>query len=89
MTTDTTPAPKFTAPSVSLTKETSDTLLLNIAETVARLSLARRDALLREVASIEAEHGYGTQEKPSTAQLRARWKKHRGYCPECGKRLEV
>jgi len=77
-----TPVPSFSAPTTAY-----EWLAVNTAETIARLSLARRNALLIELAAIEAEHDYGSAEKPSTKQLREWWREHRGVCPECGKRV--
>lgn len=37
--------------------------------------LGRRDALLRELASIERELGYGGSERPTTAQIRNWWRR--------------
>ena len=77
-----TPAPDWTEPTTAF-----EHLAVNTAATVARVTLAERASLLSRVAAIEAEHGYGTPEKPTTKQLRDKWRKHRGVCPECGKRV--
>lgn len=58
-----------------------------------RLSLmswldARRQALLRELAELERQLGYGTESKPTTSHLRDLWQLWRGRCPHCGKMLD-
>lgn len=55
--------------SVTTTANAPVTLAV-LAESMARMLMARRDALLAEVASIEAELGYGAPDKPTTAQIR-------------------
>ena len=49
---------------------------------------ARRQALLRELAELERQLGYGTESRPTTAHLRDLWQLWRGRCPQCGKVLE-
>jgi len=47
----------------------------------------RRDGLLRELAAVEKEMGLGTEDKPTTAQIRAAWKGRARECPRCGLEL--
>jgi hypothetical protein len=49
-----------------------------LAGAMVRVLMARRDALLAEVANIESELGYGTPDKPTTAQIREAWRRGNG-----------
>ena len=51
-----------------------------LAESMRRVLLARRSALLAEVASMEAELG----QSPTTAEIREKWRRAQGKCKECG-----
>ena len=51
-----------------------------LAESMVRVLQARRDALLSELASVEVELGLS----PTTAEIRALWRRHNGKCTECG-----
>jgi hypothetical protein len=60
-----------------------------LADQLNAWAAMRRDLLLREVAELEREHlGYGTDNKPTTSELRSFWQKWRGRCPYCGKGLK-
>lgn len=51
-----------------------------LADAMVRVLMARRDALLRELAQIEAELG----RSPTTAEIREAWRRNGGKCSECG-----
>ena len=51
-----------------------------LADAMVRVLCARRDALLAEVASIEAELG----KSPTTAEIREKYRRGGGKCRECG-----
>ena len=83
MTTTQTPVALY----IHTTPSADGACLATLAESMARLLWARRDALLRELATIEAELGLGCNGKLTTAQIRERWRECGGHCPECGAKL--
>lgn len=57
-------------------------------ETQVQAALEERDALLKRVSSLEKRWlGYGKPEKPTTSQLRARWRDGRWRCAGCGEKI--
>jgi len=54
-----------------------------LADTMIRMLEARRDALIRDLAGVEEALGYGGPgRKPTTAQLRKRYRRERERRPE-------
>lgn len=58
-------------------------------EIQVQAAIEERDALLKRVSSLEKHYlDYGTPEKPTTPQLRARWRDGRWRCAKCGDQIK-